>query len=455
MSPLKKYFSSYWIRSAFYTFLQRFSLTIFGLVNFMVLIDSLTHEQMGTWALFLTVTTIFEVSKGNLLKNAHIKYVSSGNNDGEKTGIASSSLLLNCLLTLLFILLVLLFSEHLSAWLNAGSDLALMLKWFIPGMICMVFFSHLEAVQQSHLDFKGVFAGYFIRQVAFFGVIMAHMIFRIPFSLAHLALYQSASILLGTAVLYFYSRKYLQLRFNPSTAWVKKILGYGGYIFGSGFMANLFANLDQVMTAVFMTPTSVSFYNAASRINALVDVPSYAAAEILFPKVSRVSVEEGNDRVRYLYERMVAILLTITIPASLFIMLFPRFVITVLAKPEYHPAALILQLYMVTGVMRPMQNQAANLLNSIGKQALCFTVNTVSLAANLAINYICLVQFGFYGAAIGTLITYLLGTLTWYFIMKRLIGIQLTRIFRYIIETYKLFYTHAAGLLLKTKGAHA
>jgi len=60
---LKKYFSSYWIRSAFFSILQRFSVTLFGLINFIVLIRwSLTKEQMGTWSLFLAVTTIFETN---------------------------------------------------------------------------------------------------------------------------------------------------------------------------------------------------------------------------------------------------------------------------------------------------------------------------------------------------------------------------------------------------------
>jgi O-antigen/teichoic acid export membrane protein len=74
---LKRYFSSYWIRSAFYTILQRFSLTFFGLINFIILVRVLTTAEMGTWALFLTVTSVFEVTKSGLLKNAHIKYVSA------------------------------------------------------------------------------------------------------------------------------------------------------------------------------------------------------------------------------------------------------------------------------------------------------------------------------------------------------------------------------------------
>jgi O-antigen/teichoic acid export membrane protein len=455
-TPLKKYFSSYWIRSAFYTFLQRFSLTFFGLVNFMVLIRTLLPEQMGTWALFLIVTTIFEASKTNLLKNAQIKYVSAAGEGESKSAIASSSLLINALISLLFILIILGFSNGISQFLNAGRDLALMLQWFIPGLVMMIYFSHFEAIQQSHLDFKGGFAGYFVRQVSFFTVIIIHFVFDLPLTLTHLALYQSGSILLGTILLYVHTRKYLLFRFDPTKAWIKKLLGYGSYIFGSGLVANIYSNLDQVMTATMLKSTaSVAHYNAASRINQLIDIPSYAAAEILFPKMSKAAAEEGDSKVKYLYERMVAVLLSFTIPAAVFIMIFPQLIITIIAGSQYRDAALILQIYMLTGILRPMQNQAANLLNSVGKQKLCFVINTVSLAANLGINYLCLKEFGFYGAAIGTLITCVIGTTVWYIIMKRQIHFSMGNIVKFIGDTYKTIYVHAAGILFKTKQVHA
>ncbi|MBS1659484.1 MAG: oligosaccharide flippase family protein [Bacteroidetes bacterium] len=437
---MKKYFSSYWIRSAFYTILQRFSITLFGLVNFMVLIRSLTKEQMGIWALFLVVTTIFETTKSGLLKNAHVRYVSGSPDSRDKSAIASSSLLINGAITAVFILFLLFFADWMSAQLHSGKELADMLRWFIPGLIGMVFFSHLEAIQQSHLDFKGVFAGYFIRQIAFFTFILVHAILKIPFSLPRLALYQSICIGIGTLVILYYSRPYLHYRFDPTKAWTRSIFGYGGYIFSSGIVANMFSNLDQLMTAKFLTAADVSYYSAAFRVNQLIDIPSYAAAEVIFPKVSKASAEEGDKKVLYLFERMVAILLCFTIPTGLFIIIFPKFIITIIAGSRYTSAALILQLYMLAGILRPFQNQAANLLNSIGKSALCFYINAASLAVNLVVNFLCLKYIGFYGAAIGTVITCFLGMTAWYLIMQRQIKTNLGRIIVYMIESYQLIY---------------
>jgi lipopolysaccharide exporter len=395
---------------------------------------------MGDWALFLTITGIFEMTKSSLLKNAHIKYVSGSRDVAEQTTIASSSLLINASINLLFILLILLFSGWLGSWFHTGMELAIMLKWFIPGMIFMIFFAHLEAVQQSNMDFMGGFAGYLVRQAFFFGVILSYKISGTSLSLASLSKYQSLSIGLGTLVLFLFTRKYLVFQFKASLAWVKRILGYGGYIFGSSMVANISNNLDQLMTAKFINPGSIAYYNVASRINLLVDIPSYAASEIIFPKASRASIEEGREKVKYLFERMVAVLLAFTIPTACIIILVPRLITVIIAGPAYRAAALILQLYMITGIFRPAQNQAANLLNSIGKPKLVFIANSVYLTTFLGINYFCLMKIGFYGAAVGTLITSFLGFIAWYFIMRKEIDLEPRNVLKYILETYGKIY---------------
>ena len=448
---MKKYFASYWIRSAFYVFLQRFSLTIFGLINFMVLIRSFSTSEYGTYALFLIVITIFETTKSALLKNAHIRYVSAGGESPEKTTIASSSLLINGMLTLVFIIFILLFAHWLSATLHAGDALSGMLYWFIPGMACMIFFSHFEAIQQSHFDFKGVFAGHLVRQISFFILILLHFIRKSPLSLDYVALYQGISILTGTIVLYLYSRKYLLHRFDPTGAWIKKIIGYGGYIFGSGIISTVFSNLDQIMTAKFMSVSSVAYYNAGTRLNNFIDVPSYAAGEILFPKMSRASAEEGIDKVKYFYERMVSILLSIIIPVAIVILLFPKLIIVLTAGSQYVKSAPILQLYILASIMGPMQNQAANTLNSMGKTALCFTLNSISLATKLVITYICMAGLGFYGAAIGTLITAALNGIFWYYMMRRQIGASLPSVIRYIGEFYRNAWTNGLKIISRAR----
>ena len=206
---MKKYFSSYWIRSAFYIILQRFSITLFGFINFILIIREFHSDktQMGIWALFLIAVGIFELVKSNLLKNAQIKFASATQNLIEKSTIASSCLLINMAISLLFILIIVLFTGPFYPWAQY-KEVWMLLLWFIPGIVCMIFFSHLEAVQQSHLDFKGVFAGHFVRQAFFLAVLLFHKVAGLPFNMTDLVIYQSISLGLGSIVLYIFTRKF-------------------------------------------------------------------------------------------------------------------------------------------------------------------------------------------------------------------------------------------------------
>jgi O-antigen/teichoic acid export membrane protein len=443
---LKKYLSSYWIRSALFTILQRFSVTLFGFLNFIILIRSLTKPEMGVWAFFLVVTTLFETAKSSLLKNAHVKFV--GNNNEEKTAIASSSLLLNAAISILFVLFLFLFSGKLSFWLGAGAELEQMLKWFIPGMFFLVFFSHFEAVSQSHLDFKSIFGGYFTRQVVFFIIISVHVFFKIHFSLIDVVIYQSISIVFATVVIFLLSKKHLLYVFNPSTKWIKELLGFGGYIFGIAITANIFANIDQLMIGRFTSSKSmVANYNSSTRISALVDIPTYAAAEILLPKISQVDANKDYYQVSYMYERMVAILLCFTTPIALLIFFFPKPVISMIAGKQYLDASFILQMYMLSALVKPIQIQAANVFLYIGKARLCFLLNLLFLGVSCSLNYLCFTQFGAYGAAIGNVISCVLGMIVWYSILQKSIDVRYTNIAKHVVGTYKTIYSKA--ILLK------
>ena len=68
---------NYWIKSGFFTIAQRLSVPLFGVGSFLILIRSLSEEQMGVWALFLNVVTTLEVARNGLIKGAIVKYMNS------------------------------------------------------------------------------------------------------------------------------------------------------------------------------------------------------------------------------------------------------------------------------------------------------------------------------------------------------------------------------------------
>ena len=63
---LKKINGSYWLKSGSFTFLNKIFITLFGFINFYILIRVLSKEDFGAWVLFISVATLLELIKHGL-----------------------------------------------------------------------------------------------------------------------------------------------------------------------------------------------------------------------------------------------------------------------------------------------------------------------------------------------------------------------------------------------------
>ena len=415
----------------------------------MILARHINKNQMGIWAIFMVIITVYEFSKNGLLKSAHIRFVSTTNNEEEKIKIAWSSLVINLLIALILIIFVMLFSKNISGWLNTGEELSKLLILFIPGILIMVFYSHYEAVQQSYLDFKSLFYGNFVRQSSFFFALLYDHFFKTDVNLNTILLYHTISILLGTITLFIVGKKYLSFKIEPSIAWIKELINYGKYILGSSIISNIYSNIDQLMTSKFLNPIAVSYYNTATRISGIIDIPINAAADVLFPKMAQASTDQNSNKVKYFLEKTIALLLCLIIPTTIFIIIFSKLIIQIIAGSTYLEASLILQVYVIRMTIGIFQHQSANTLISIGKSKLNFLLNSIGFVLKIVITYFCLQYFGFYGAAVGSLIMPTLNFIIWFFVMKKQIDVNAKNIMKYMLEFYQDRYEKTKIILLK------
>lgn len=431
---------STWLKMSILSLLQRFSSTIFSLLNFMLLVRHLSKNQIGIWALFMIIITTFELSKSSLLKAAHIRLVASSIQIEHKRKISWSSLLINGCVSLLFIIVLVLFSKFISKWLNSGEELANILLFYIPGIIIMVFYTHYEAVLNSYLDFKGLFYGNFIKQLGFTIPIFYHVVIKTPLTLTSMVMYFMLSLALGALMLFKLSYKHLSFSFSFSLEWSRKIINFGKFVLGSSIVSNIFSNLDQILTSKFLNPISVSYYNTASRISSFVDIPSYAIADVAFPKISEYSSGENPEKISHMFEETTAILLAVIYPTIIIAFLCSKIIIITIAGTGFENAVHILQIYLICSMFGIFQNQSANTLNAIGKAKVTFLMNSIILLIKFFVIFLFLKYFGFYGAAWGTLVITILNTIMWYFVMKKYIPIKLPKIYNKIIEYYKMVY---------------
>jgi|GEM_PF-4656230 len=94
--------NSYWMKSGVYTILQRVTNLFTGFGSFFILVRTFDKDEMGAYALFLTVSSLIEVSKNGLIQNAQIKYSASASEE-EYPKILSASFTLNVLIAVFLV----------------------------------------------------------------------------------------------------------------------------------------------------------------------------------------------------------------------------------------------------------------------------------------------------------------------------------------------------------------
>jgi len=434
MSNSSKKGASYWFSSVFFALAQRLSIMLAGIGTFLILVRALSKEDMGVYALFFTVITAFEVTRDGLVKNATIRFINlyPKERNGEIQGAA---LMLSLGYTLLFIGSVWLGAEPLSRYWEAP-QLAEMLYIYCVTASISIFFSHTEYIQQANFYFKGIFLIYFTKQGLYFLFVAGVVFFVKGTSLPQLALLQTVSVLMATIVGYISARRYLADGLRIRFAWFSDLWRYGRFVLATNISSQTLRTVDHFLLASLVSTPAVAIYNTSVRISNLLDMPSKAVAEALFPKSVQSSAGDRKG-VAKLYEQTTGGVLAVLAPMCLFIFLFPELIIRIIAGEKYLEAVPVLRVAVVYSLLLPFQKQFGTVMDAAGKPNINFLVNLVLALFNLACVYILVNAFGLIGAAFGLLTTLFVAFIISQTLLKREFGVSTIGVFKQSWGFYK------------------
>jgi lipopolysaccharide exporter len=416
---------SVWFKAVFFTFLQRSSVFVFGVLSYLMIVRGFSKETNGTWALYLAIFSAFEIAKQGLLRNATIKLL--GNAEPAKApAYESASLLLNCAISIAAILFFVSFGNEIGNALKA-EELHGLLYWGSINIILLIPFSHCEIILQSKLKFAEILIPNFIRQLLFVGGI-AWLYFGLQqaFTLLNVLYIQLASIFIGTIAILFLSYRRVRFPARLTASALKDLFTFGKFTFGTNILATLSRSFDHIVVALLLPAAEgkiyVAYYHTISRINNLVDLPSLAAADVLYPKTVDDVAKDGPTEARNNLEKVTGALLALMLPLALFIFLFPSLIIYIIATEQYYPAVPLLQLTILFSIVRPISYQFGATLDAIGKPDINFKMNILLAASYLALMLIFVYSFGGDGAAYATIGHYVIVMFVIVLVAKKHIG---------------------------------
>lgn len=437
----------YWVTSGIITMAERLSALILGFGSFFLLVRAISKEEFGIWALFLSVTTLIELARNGLIQNAVVKFLSTAEGE-EKKQIITASLALNGILTLLSIVALYCLAPFLADYWHAPV-LEHMFRFYTLTTFILIFFSQFNFIQQANLDFTGIMVSNLIRQSFFFAYILYQFLTNQKPDLVQMVNFQTLSAFIGALFSVYFVRKYIELDSKINWRWVSRLFHYGKYVFGTNVSAVFFKTADQMILGNLKTATEVGSYNAAARISNLFEVPVSSIASIVFPQSSKRIHLEGESVVKELYEKSVAAMLSIILPAILFVCVFPKLVLYVLTGSDYTDMAFVLQLVVFQNIFLPFLRQFGTILDSVGRPHINFYFIIANACLNIAVNYYMISLYGTVGAAWGSLMVYTVCTLFVCVYMKRNFHIDFGNTLRYTWEFYPKIWGMVSDKLRK------
>ena len=434
ISKAKRAFkSSYWLKSASYTFSTKVFESGIGLLTFLVLVRVLPREEFGVWVLLISVSAMAESMRKAFVCNPLVRFLNISDKS-EHTGIMTSSSVQNVLYTVGSSLLIAGLARPLSVLWNSP-DLESILYAFVAANLFIGFFSQCNFIQQANLEYKGTFYAFLLRKGLFFLFTLYCLFFYQEVTVIQLVLSQIGILLLIIPLNIYFTKPFLT-RLKWSAEQFKRLIGFGKFTIGTNLSSMAFGNIDSWLLGSLLTVQAVALYNPAIRILALVEIPIVSLSIISYPQLAR-RIKEGNmEDARRLYEKSLGIILSFIIPCCLLVMIFSDQIILLIAGNEYLESSSILQVTMLFGLFIPFNRQLGITLNALGKPRTNLFFVITNLSINIICNYLCILQFGLMGAAYGTLIAYLLSLIYGQWLGYKLFGTSLFPVFQYILKIY-------------------
>jgi len=421
---------------------------IFGFGSFYLLIRHLPQYEFGVWALFLTITTIIEMSRNGLIQNGLIKLLTS-HEASQANQIINASWIVNLVYSVVVFLLLLSASPLLNKVFDSN-ELGDMFMYYGITILLLIPFSQFNYIQQSKFSFSGIFWSTVIRQSSFFLAVLVIYLSEYQITLVQLVEIQAICTLLGLIIAFFSAKKFLQTAWDWNWAITKKVLQFGKYVMGTNLCSLLYKSMDQLSVGYFLSANFVAIYNAAVRMSNLIEYPSTAIAEVVYPQSAFRTSQGGDSAARSLYEKSVGLTLAITLPVIFLTICFADYIIYFIAGPEYAGAANILRVTMLFGLFTAFTRQFGTVMDSSGRPEVNFRMLLFILIVNIFSNYFFIRYAGVMGAAYGTLLSHVIFFFISQYYLAKVFKVQLSRVFSSMVQYYGFGFSFL-GKTLKIK----
>lgn len=367
------------------------SLSLFGLLNFMLLTRMLPKTDFGEYTLFIATTALIEMFRFGFTHSSLIKFL-PGANETDQKSLIGSNYLLGLFLAIFFSAVVfscsILFAKPIES-----SGYKLFFVWYPLLNIISFPFNNSFTILQARSDFKKILFLRLVNGLGFLSYLVVSFLLDRALILKEVILVQ---ILLSSfnSVLSTIKRwdgfRYIKYF---SRASILQLFHFGKYATFSFIGTNLLRSADTYLISFSIFGINgVAVYAIPMKLNELLQIPLRSFSSTLYPTLSKASNTGDHKEFRYLFYSRTGFLTILFIPLVIAGLLFSDLFVLVLAGKEYLTvdpvvgvsASALFKVFVLYGILMPVDRFTGIALDAINKPRL----NSIKIGLMLVANVI-------------------------------------------------------------------
>lgn len=398
-------------RHSIISFTTIIGITLLGYMTTMICSRLLGADLMGVYFLFLAYYGIFNTIGEGGFGSAAVKRISEGKDQNE---YFSAFIVLHGILIIISTLILLTASPYLidvSQYTLTPWIIAALIAAFFGGTVTYGVFA------EGHIGVKNIASG--VSECI-------RLLIQVLAVLAGFSLYGlCGGYIAGILITGILCLRYLSLR-PVRFHWhhVSSLFSYGSWSFLVKAGSLVFAYANTILIGIFMNNSEVGIYRVASQLSGFSVLLCLAICAILPPKISSLSIQNQWDTIAKVVTRSITTSLVLSIPITLAGFILAEPLLNFFYGPEFDEGTLVCLILLIMQIIAVFVYILGVTLSGVNHPRLAFRATVFSISLNVVLDLILIPIIGISGAAIATLISYIVDLTLIYIFLSRYITIR-------------------------------
>lgn len=191
----------------------------------------------------------------------------------------------------------------------------------------------------------------------------------------------------------------------------KEIVVFSIPVFFTGLGGTLLGYMDTIFITYFLSAFDVGLYQTALPTSQLLWILLGSASIVLLPIVTELWTRKDSVMITEIISLLIKFSFIVAIPFVITMAAFPEIIIRLLFGEKYIGASLALQILAINSLFYSIFSITSTSILGVGEPKINMKIVTAIGIANLLFNILMVPVFGIAGAALATLISYLMGSI--------------------------------------------